>query len=62
VSFNVRVRVRVRMRVKRKETPLPTLNLICPPSHPQKELCGIYFKMDGDLLKNPNKSQKNKPR
>jgi len=25
-------------------------------------LCEIYFKMYGDLLKNPNKSQKNKSR
>jgi hypothetical protein len=28
--------------------------------HSQEELCGIYFKIYEDLLKNPNKSQKNK--
>jgi hypothetical protein len=42
-----------------------TLNIPSPSpslsSHPQ-EFCGIYFKMYEDLLKNPNKSQKNKSR
>ncbi len=39
-----------------KYSPSPSLS-----SHPQ-ELCGTYFKMYEDLLKNPNKPQKNKSR
>ncbi len=38
-----------------KSSPSPSLS-----SHPQ-ELCGTYFKMYEDLLKNPNKPQKKIP-
>ncbi len=44
-------------------TPTPALTLTLTLSlrpHHQKELCGIYFNMYEDLLKDPNKSQKNK--
>ncbi len=36
-------------------SPAPSLRL-----HSPEELCGIDFKIYEDLLKNPNKSQKNK--
>ncbi len=42
-------------------SPLPSPSLSLRP-YPQEELCGIDFKMYEDLLKNPNKSQKNRSR
>jgi hypothetical protein len=46
----------------RPHYPVPSLNTLTIALTLIEGLCEIYFKMYGDLLKNPNKSQINKSR